>query len=111
MDKQVYCTSLQDKEVFPQLHDPNLANLFNMNPMNIVKPDQDIDATFDYVISRAHGPTLTYCNPLAIMYAPSSKLCGAITFKHQQILYHACTYAQQSCPQVHNPHNQALHKR
>ena len=57
IDRQEYWPQLQDKNTPAFLHDPGLANLIDINPMDTVNPDQDIAPRFAYTISRAHGAT------------------------------------------------------
>ena len=76
------------------LLDPSLAMLIDINPLDTVNPEQDIALTFKYVISKAHGNMPPAGKPLANVYAPSSKLCGTITFERLQFLYHAFTQSQ-----------------
>ena len=55
MERQGYWTQLNDKSTSRLLHDPTLAMLIDINPMDTVNPDQDIAPTFKYVFSNAHG--------------------------------------------------------
>ena len=105
MDKQGYWPLLQDKEVSRLLHNPNFARLVNINPMNTINPDQDIEATCEFLISKTPGPTPTHCDPLANIHAPTGKLYGTITFKRLQILYHAFNHTQQHHPELHDEYH------
>ena len=83
IDRQGHWPPLKSKSTPALLHDPTLAALIDINPMNTVNPDQDIAsivATCEYVISKVHGNIPLVGKPLANVYAPSGKLCGTVTF-------------------------------
>ena len=86
IERQGHWPPLKRKSTSALLHDPTLAALIDINPMNTVNPDQDIAPTCEYVISKVHGNMPPAGKPLANVYAPSGKLCGTITFERLQIL-------------------------
>ena len=98
IERQGQWPQLKDKSTSALLHNPSLAVLIDINPLDAINADQDIAPTFQYVISssKAHGNVPPADKPLANVYAPSGKLCGTITFERLQILYHAFTQSQQS---------------
>ena len=82
--------------------------LIDINPLDTtcINTDQDIAPTFEYVISKAHGNVPPADKPLANVYAPSGKLCGAITFERLQIVrVYALTRSRQNQPKIHQHHN------
>ena len=105
MGRQGHWPLLKSKRTSALLHDPTLAALIDINPMNTVNPDQDIAPTCDYVISKVHGNMPLAGKPLANVYAPSGKLRGTVTFERLQILYHAFTQTRQNQPKVHQQHH------
>ena len=105
IERQGYWPALRSKSTFVLLHDPTLTMLIDINPMDTVNADQDIAPTFEHVISKTHGNMPPASNPLANVYAPSSKLCGKITFERLQILYNAFTQSQHNQHENHQQHH------
>ena len=89
------------------LHDPSLAVLIDINPLDTINPDQDIAPTFEFVISKAHRNVPPADKPLANVYAPSGKLCGTITIERLHFLYHAFIQSRQNQPKIHQQHHNA----
>ena len=105
IERQGHWPPLKRKRTSALLHDPTLAALIDINPMNTVNPDQNIAPSCEYVISKVHGNMPPAGKPLANVYAPSGKLCGTVTFERLQILYHAFTQYRQNQPEVHQQHH------
>ena len=105
IERQGHWPQLKDKSTSALLHDPSLAVLIDINPLDTINPDQDIAPTFEYVIPKAHRIVPPADRPLANVYAPSGKLCGTITFERLQILYHPFIQSRQNQPEIYQQHH------
>ena len=101
LDKQGDWSSLQTETASALLLQPELGQHIDINPMDIINPDQDISACKTFMICKRHGAASSDCHEVANVYAPTGKLCGTITVQRLQILQHAFDESQKQHPVAH----------
>ena len=87
------------------IYEPHLEQLININPLNVVNPDQDIAAPGVPIIRITQDRQLTQKKQIARVYSAPGKASGTLNIERLTLLHKAFNYTKQHNPEAHSRHN------